>query len=197
MGTGKQAYAGEKKTEVCDAILAQIPPPILQLNPGLPPEFGRIVTKAIEKDRDKRYQNAAEILSDLELLKQVKYFRLLRGWPLVTSLVVLTIGLAFLLIFLLRAKQIQRGVEIVQVTALPGFEWYPSFSPDGSQIVFTDVPNRRRSDIYVKAIGDEKTLRLTQPPGNSLCPNWSPDGRTIAYQHRIEASPGNSEVQYS
>ena len=52
MGTGKQAYAGETKTEVCDAILTQIPPPILQLNPGLPPEFGRIVTKAIEKDRD-------------------------------------------------------------------------------------------------------------------------------------------------
>ena len=75
--------------------------------------------------------------SDLELLKQVKHSRLLRGWPLLTSLVVLTIALAFFVIFLLRAKQIQRGVEIVQVTALPGFEWYPSFSPDGSQIVFT------------------------------------------------------------
>ena len=86
MGTGKQAYAGETKTEVCDAILTRRPPPILQLNPGLPLEFGRIAAKAIEKDRDKRYQKATEILSDLESLKQVKHPGLLRGWPLLTSL---------------------------------------------------------------------------------------------------------------
>jgi Tol biopolymer transport system component/DNA-binding winged helix-turn-helix (wHTH) protein len=189
MGTGKQAYADETKTEVCDAILTRRPPPVLQLNPGLPPEFGRVVTKAIEKDRDKRYQKAAEILSDLELLKQVKYSRLLRGWPLLTSLVVLAIALAVFVIFLLRAKRIQRGVEIVQFTALPGFEWCPSFSPDGSQIVFQTGGR----DISVKAIGDEKALRLTQSPGDSNCPNWSPDGRTIAYYHRTETSPGTFE----
>ena len=45
----------------------------------------------------------------------------------------------------------------------------------------------------MKAIGDEKTLRLTQPPGDSNCPNWSPDGRTIAYEHQIEVSPGRVE----
>ena len=192
MGTGKQAYAGETKTEVCEAILTRIPPPILQLNPGLPPEFGRIVAKSIAQDRDKRYQEAAEILVDLELLKQVKHSRLLRGWPLLTSLAVVTLGLAFLLIFLLRGRQIQRGVEISQVTTLPGFEWGPSFSPDGSQIAFAWFSNGR-NDIYVKALDDERTLRLTQPPGNSFCPNWSPDGRTIAYQGPIEAGPGKLE----
>lgn len=192
MGTGKQAYAGETRAEVCDAILTRIPPPILEINPGLPPEFGRVVTKSIEKDRDKRYQEAAEILVDLELLKQVKHFRLLREWPLLTSLAVVTLGLAFLLIFLLRGRQIQRGVEIVQVTTLPGFEWGPSFSPDGSQIAFAWFSNGR-NDIYVKALDDERTLRLTQPPGNSFCPNWSPDGRTIAYQGPIEVSPGKLE----
>jgi Tol biopolymer transport system component/DNA-binding winged helix-turn-helix (wHTH) protein len=192
MGTGKQAYADETKTEVCDAILTRRPPPVLQLNPGLPPEFGRVVAKAIEKDRDKRYQKATEILSDLESLKQVKYSRLLRGRPLLTALVVMMIALALFVVFLLRAKQIQSGVEIVQVTALPGFEWGPSFSPDGSQIAFTWFSNER-SDIYVKALGDERSLRLTQPPGNSGYPNWSPDGRTIAYQHQNEVSPGKFE----
>ncbi len=172
MGTGKQAYAGETKAEVRDAILMRRPPPVLQLNPGLPAEFGRIVTKAIEQDRDKRYQNATEILRDLELLKKVKHFRLLRGRPLLTSLVVLTIALAVLVIFLLRAKQIQPPVEIVQFTALPGFEWGPSFSPEESQIVFEAFPtgDSHIPDIYVKALGDERTLRLTQPPGNLLLP---------------------------
>ena len=90
----------------------------------------------------------------------------------------------------------------MQVTALPGFEQHPSFSPDGSQIAFTvtsiGTPQQgysgSSSDIYVKAIGDEKTLRLTQPPGNSLCPNWSPDGRTIAYQHESDVSKFESAV---
>ena len=151
--------------------------PAVRLNPDVPPKLEDIINKALEKDRNLRYQHAAEmradlqrlkrdtetgragvvssgtvaavqdaapqsgaqrgVPSDLEFLKQAKYSRLLRGWPLLTSLVVLTIALAFFVIFLLRAKQIQRGVEIVQVTALPGFEWGPSFSPDGSQIVFT------------------------------------------------------------
>jgi len=106
-----------------------------------------------------------------------------------TSLVVLTIAVVLFVIFLLRAKQIQPPIKIVQFTALPGFERFPSFSPDGSQIVFS-ARSPEGIDIYVKAIGDERTLRLTQPPGTSDCPKWSPDGRTIAYQHQVEVSPG-------
>ncbi len=234
MATGQLPFRGESSGVIFDGIMNRTPVAPVRLNPDLPPKLEDIINKALEKDRNLRYQGAAEmrsdlmrlkrdtetgragvassnsvavvrdaaapqsgapqgVPSDLELLKQAKHSRLLRGWPLLTSLVVLTIALAFFVIFLLRAKQIQRGVEIVQLTALPGFEFGPSFSPDGSQIVFTANPTGSDNDIYVKAIGDEKTLRLTQPPGNSACPNWSPEGRTIAYRHQNEVSPGKFE----
>lgn len=75
----------------------------------------------------------------------------------------------------------QPDLEIVPFTSLPGLEDYPSFSPDGSQIVFMYAADGKAYNIFVKAIGDEKLLQLTEPPDISMCPIWSPDGRFIAY----------------
>jgi Tol biopolymer transport system component/DNA-binding winged helix-turn-helix (wHTH) protein len=73
----------------------------------------------------------------------------------------------------------------VPFTDYPGFENCPTFSPDGSQIAFgwTGDPAARLegADLYVKAINNEKLLRLTQHPSRFICPAWSPDGTQIAF----------------
>jgi len=85
-------------------------------------------------------------------------------------------------------------ISHVQFTSLPGFEVGPSFSPDGTQIVFSASSDSLSWDVYVMAVGDEKTLRLTHSPGMSCCPQWSPDGKTIAYAYRTGLVLGELET---
>jgi len=65
MATGEQAFSGTSTAAIFHAILGLAPASPLSLNPRLPPELDSIVSKALEKDRNLRYQHAADILTDL------------------------------------------------------------------------------------------------------------------------------------
>jgi len=72
MATGQQPFQGNTSAIVFDSILNKAPTSPVQLNPGLPAELGRIINRALEKDRAKRYQSARELAHDLnQLLRQL------------------------------------------------------------------------------------------------------------------------------
>ena len=70
MATGRLPFDGSSSGEICGAILHQSPQPASQLNPRLPGQVEAIIGKALEKDRDLRYQSAAEMRADLQRLKR-------------------------------------------------------------------------------------------------------------------------------
>jgi len=70
MATGAQAFRGESTGLIYNGILQDEPPSALRLNPKLSPELQRIIEKCLEKDRNLRYQTAAEIRTDLQRLKR-------------------------------------------------------------------------------------------------------------------------------
>ena len=70
MVTGRQAFTGETTAVIFDGILNRTPRAPSELNSDVPPDLERIIAKAIEKDRSKRYQNAADLVADLRHLKR-------------------------------------------------------------------------------------------------------------------------------
>jgi serine/threonine protein kinase/Tol biopolymer transport system component len=70
MATGRLPFAGNTSAVIFHAILELEPVPAQQLNPGLPPKLGEIIEKALEKDRELRYQSAADLRGDLRRLKR-------------------------------------------------------------------------------------------------------------------------------
>jgi serine/threonine protein kinase len=70
MATGRRAFGGTTTAVVFDGILNRMPPPALQVNPDLPPELDRILGKALEKERELRYQTALDLAADLQRLRR-------------------------------------------------------------------------------------------------------------------------------
>jgi serine/threonine protein kinase len=70
MSTGTLPFRGGSSAEIFKSILDSSPPAALRLNPEVPPDLERIINKALEKDRNLRYQTAADLRTDLARLKR-------------------------------------------------------------------------------------------------------------------------------
>ena len=70
MATGDVPFHGESSAVICEAIMNRAPVPAVRLNREVPSRLEDIINKALEKDRNLRYQHASEMRSDLQRLKR-------------------------------------------------------------------------------------------------------------------------------
>jgi eukaryotic-like serine/threonine-protein kinase len=70
MTTGEMPFRGESSAVICEAIMNRAPVPVMRLNRDVPPQLEDIINKALEKDRELRYQHASEMRADLKRIRQ-------------------------------------------------------------------------------------------------------------------------------
>jgi serine/threonine protein kinase/DNA-binding winged helix-turn-helix (wHTH) protein/Tol biopolymer transport system component len=181
MATGQRAFTGQTAAVLKDAILNNTPAPVRELNSTVPPKLEEIVDKATEKDRERRYQAAAEMHADLVRIQQASQPK--GGWRPMAKLVVAGIlalaavagGLAWLIQRSLN-KPLPRGtaLELKQRQLTTNTSDNPindaSISRDGKHLAYVD---RKGLQVRVLATGEIKTLVATDAPnGKNMI--WGP-----------------------
>jgi len=204
MVAGQKPFAGDTPSDTFAAILTTEPAPLSRVAPNTPAELARIVSKALRKDREERYQVVKDLLLDLKSLKEeldfqekldrsgthsvnVELKRRQSSAVVTIALVVVLLAIAGFVVYkLLDSKRTPTGaatrvLKTTQVTFSPGLDGFPSLSPDGKSVAYTSDQNGS-FEIYVKQIapgGGE--LQLTNDGQQNFGPSWSPDGQRIAY----------------
>jgi Tol biopolymer transport system component/DNA-binding winged helix-turn-helix (wHTH) protein len=105
-------------------------------------------------------------------------------WAIVSIAFAALLTVAAVAFWILRPEVQVRVSGVSPVTSYPGDEREPSLSPDGRQVAFSWDGEDARRHIYVKLLGEERPLRLTQDPADDSFPAWSPDGKQIAFMRR-------------
>jgi len=141
MATGRPAFRGETPVATIGAILRETPVEPSALNPAAPKGLDRIVLKALEKNRDARYQSAGELLAELVALQQTRQ----RNAKLVARLGFVLVGLALIAAAgIIASKRHGSGAPNIaqrQITANPVNDsvYSVAISEDGGQIAYTDL----------------------------------------------------------
>jgi len=205
MATGKQAFFGNSSAAIFHAILGLAPASPLSLNPRLPLEFERIVSKALEKERNLRYQDAADILTDLKRLKRATDSGHspvgaglvpalepanvvpvpaghprgvpLRRWPLVlaASMLVLVAG-AGIAWFVARHRHAPTQVAERQLTANPLEDWVSGVAISPDG---KRIAYHDQTGLYLRSIDSGETHAVSVPAelqSRVWGGSWFPDG---------------------
>ncbi len=179
MATNGRAFLGSSSAVVLAAILERTPQPVRKLNPQLPPRLQEIIDKALEKDREVRYQSAAELRADLKRLKRdLESGRVTpavgrrRGLPFAaTGIFVLVLGAIFAGFragWFFRPSPSEALVpESAQrrLTANPHGDavYNAEMSPEGKYLAYGDL----LTGLHLLTIDTGETLTLPTPP--DLC----------------------------
>ena len=146
MATGALPFRGDSTAVIFDGIMNRTPLPPLRVNPDVPLRLDEIVNKALEKDRDVRYQSAAELRADLKRLKRDTESGIVATPPIRRSSLRLGMVAGLVVLFLSAAiiglyHYLGRGAPPTstnweQMTFFTDSVVYPALSPDGRMLAF-------------------------------------------------------------
>ena len=184
MATGRPPFCGDSAAEICNEILTHTPPPLKSLNREATPELERIVSKALTKNRELRYQHASEIGADLRRLSSQNLRRRTSVGGLSPRIAALLV--AAMLIFVALAvwwftRIKTQSTELVEqpLTANPPDDYVTggAISPDGKTLAYND-----QTGLYLRSIDSGETrLVPLQPEFQRRIEdiNWFPGGKTL------------------
>ncbi len=209
MATGTLPFRGESPAVICEAILNRSPVSAVRLNPDVSPELELIIAKALEKDRDLRYQHAADLRSDLRRLNRDSSrsrwdasslpeagsrpnapsgnFALeskgRRGYYLLAAATLAGALAATALFFHRAAPTLPAGKDWEQLTFFTDSAVYPALSPDGRMLTFIRGGGifLGPGQVYVKLLSGGEPVQLTHDARRKLAPAFSPDSSRIVY----------------
>ena len=211
MATGTLPFRGDTSGVVFESILNRAPTPLARINPEVHPELERIIEKALEKDRDTRYQHASDLLADLKRLKRqsessrvavaqaAPQARLKKTWVWITVAGIAVIVLVAVLAWFLRAG---RAAQIDSIAVLP----FANVSGDASLDYLSDgitesliaslthvpelkVKSRNSVFRYKGKDGD------AQKAGNELGVSALVSGRVTPHGDNVEVSAELTDVR--
>jgi hypothetical protein len=163
MATGRAAFGAHTAALMREAILNAEPTAPRDLNPTVPEELARIIAKALQKDREKRYQNAVEIRADLEQLRhEAQPRRPFRFRAMMAG------GLALLIVAAVfnwvRWRQPNALTSTdVKLKQLTNNSWENPvtsgvLSPDGRYLAYVDLKG-----MHVKLVGTDDSQPVPEP----------------------------------
>ncbi len=203
--SGVVPFKGVSTASILDAIIHHQPAALASVKKGIDPEVERVVTRALEKERDLRYQTANDFRAELKRLQreldaasrqsgatvsgpeESRPSSFLKRHPALAVAAALLLVAALALILLLgKAPKGEvspwLAARSTQITDFPQVEYFPSLSPDGNTIVYA-----RRSggdwDIFSQRVGGFNAQNLSEGfSGDDTHPAFSPDGAYIAFR---------------
>jgi Tol biopolymer transport system component/predicted Ser/Thr protein kinase len=195
MITGRRPFQGQTKLSTLSAILHQEPPPPSEMNPSLPREFERILTRCLRKDPDRRFQHMDDVKVALQEVKEESESgaaartalpirrRQQWLWPAIAAGVALLAAGAGIAWWLLQSSVPTQTAPLTRLTSDAGLTWEPAVSPDGKLLAYSsDRSGEGNLDIWVQQIAGGEPIRLTGDPADEREPAFSSDGSRIAFR---------------
>jgi len=164
MSAGRRAFTGDTALVLENAILQHEPMPVRELNRAVPPKLEAIVNKALEKDREKRYQSVLEMHAGLAAVRrEITPRNEFRKWALVTATIAALAMSGAIFWFTRHASISSSGLPDVRLSQLTANS--PEnpvtggrISPDGKYLAYTDLQG-----MHIKVVGSDEAQYIPQP----------------------------------